>query len=171
MCAFVAAVAALRLVPHPYNFAPVTAMALFGGAHFDRRAWAFAVPLAAMALSDLALEGLFGIGFHDQMAAVYLSFAAVVGIGLLLRGRRRTMPIAAASVAASVLFFVVTNFGVWATGTLYPLTLSGLIACYVAAIPFFGSTLLGDLFYVGVLFGGFALAERAAPRLAPTPSA
>ncbi|HUS24097.1 MAG TPA: DUF6580 family putative transport protein [Candidatus Binatia bacterium] len=162
----VASAAAMRLLPHPPNFTPVAALALFAGAHFERRAWAFAVPLAAMLLSDLALQGLHGYGFHSTLPAVYASFVAVVGIGLALRTRRRPLPVAAASLAASVLFFAATNLAVWAEGLLYPRSAEGLVACYVAAIPFFGATVLGDLFYSGVLFGLFAAADRRLPRAA-----
>ena len=171
MAAMVAGVAALRILPHPYNFAPVTAMALFSGAHFDRKAWAFAVPLAAMLLSDAALELLWGEGFHGQMPVIYLSFAAIVGLGFLLRGRRRVLPVGAALFSASLLFFAVTNFGVWAFGSLYPLTPAGLLAAYVAALPFFGATFAGDLFYTALLFGAFALAERRFPVLAAASAA
>ena len=138
-------------------------MALFGGAHFDRRRWAFVVPLAAMLLSDTILELLFGWSFHAQMPVVYLSFAAITCMGLVLRGRRRIPPVAGVVLASSTLFFVATNLGVWALGTAYPRTAAGLLACYTAAIPFFGSTLAGDFFYTAVLFGAFAFAERRFP--------
>jgi hypothetical protein len=94
----------------------------------------------------------------------------VVGIGLMLRGRRRPLPILGGALAGSVLFFVLTNFGVWAIGDIYPKTLAGLSACYIAAIPFFRGTLEGDLLYTLVLFGGFALLERGfAPLREPSP--
>ncbi len=171
MAAMVVGVAILRIVPHPPNFAPVAAMALFGGAHFDHRAWAFIVPLVAMLLSDAVLELLFGWGFHAQMPLVYLSFAAIVGLGLVIRSRRRPLVVGGAALAASTLFFVTTNFGVWAMGSLYPKTVAGLLACYTAAIAFFGYTLAGDLFYAALLFGAFALAERRFPVFAlPRPA-
>jgi hypothetical protein len=171
MAMMIAGGAMLRLIPHPYNFAPVTALALFGGAHFDRKWWAFAVPLAAMMLSDFLLELLFGAGFHSQMPIVYLSFAAIVCLGFVVRGRRRALPVVTASLSASLLFFLATNFGVWAFDGLYPQTPAGLLACYAAALPFFGATIAGDLFYTVVLFGAFALAERRFPVLAlPNPA-
>ena len=163
LCAFVLLVALVRLMPHPPNVAPVAALALFGGAHFTRKAWAFVVPLVAMLLSDAVL------GFHGLMPVVYGAFAATVGIGLLLRRRRSPLRIAGASLASSVLFFTVTNLGVWALGSLYPKTIGGLVACYVAAIPFFHNTLLGDAFFTAVLFGGLALAEWRFPVLRPVP--
>jgi hypothetical protein len=171
MATMIAGVALLRLVPHPYNFAPVTALALFGGAHLDRKAWAFVLPLVAMLLSDLLLELLLGAGFHAQMPIVYLSFAAIVCLGFGVRGRRRALPIVSASLSASLLFFLTTNFGVWAFDGLYPQTPAGLLACYAAALPFFGATIAGDLFYTAALFGAFALAERRFPVLAlPNPA-
>jgi hypothetical protein len=151
--------AASRLIPHPPNLASVTAMALFGGAYLSKRRLAFLVPMAALLLSDLVL------GFYSRMWVVYGSFALVVCIGLLLRRRRTPVAIASAALASSILFFVVTNFGVWVFGSLYPKTMEGLLACYVAAIPFFQNTIMGDALYTTVLFGGFSLAERWWPAL------
>jgi hypothetical protein len=151
--------AALRLLPHPPNFTPIGAMALFGGAYLGRRALAFAAPLGALLLSDLIL------GFHSGMPYVYGSVALIVLIGWAVASRKTPLRIAAAALASSLLFFAVTNFGTWATGELYPPTLAGLAACYVAAIPFFQNTLAGDLFFSALLFGGFALAEARLPSL------
>jgi Family of unknown function (DUF6580) len=99
------------------------------------------------------------------MEVVYLSFALIVCIGLWLQNKRSVFQIAGAALASSVLFFLLTNFGVWAFESLYPKTLEGLISCYVAAIPFFQNTLQGDLFFTAVLFGGFALLERSFPKI------
>lgn len=159
----VLAAAALRVLPHPPNVTPIAAMAVFAGARFDRRRWAFAVPLAAMLVSDAALEVLFGWGFHSQMAAVYLSFALITCIGFWLRRRRGIVPVATAVIASSTLFFATTNFAVWATGGSYPPTAAGLAACYIAAIPFYGLALAGDLVYAAILFGAFAFAQRRFP--------
>jgi hypothetical protein len=153
------AAAALRLVPHPPNFTPIGAMALFGGAYLGRRAIAFAAPLTAMLLSDLVL------GFYSGFWVQYLAVALVVAVGWLALPRISVLRVAAAAIASSLTFFLVTNMGVWAMSGIYPLTASGLAACYAAAIPFFQNTLAGDLFYSGVLFGGFALVERAIPAL------
>ncbi len=153
--------AAMRLLPHPPNFDAIGAIALFGGAQFEDKRWALGVPLAAMLLSDAV------IGFHGQMLLVYASFALIVCIGFWLRERKTLLPVTVAAVASSVLFFLLTNFGVWAFDALYPKTLAGLLACYVAAIPFLGNTLAGNLFYVAVLFGGFALAEKKLQIFAP----
>jgi hypothetical protein len=155
----VLAAAASRLIPHPPNMTSITAIALFGGAYFSDKRLAFLVPLAALFLSDLIL------GFYSQMEVVYLSFALIVCIGLWLQRRRQTLFIGGAALASSVLFFVITNFGVWAFEPLYPKTAAGLFACFVAGVPFFQNTLQGDLLFTAVLFGGFALLERFFPRL------
>jgi hypothetical protein len=151
--------AASRLIPHPPNLTSITAVALFGGAYFSDRRLAFLVPLAALFLSDLIL------GFYSHMEVVYLSFALIVCVGLWLQKRRSVFYITGAAVVSSALFFLLTNFGVWAFESLYPKTLEGLLACYVAAIPFFQNTLQGDLFFTAVLFGGFTLLERSFPKL------
>ncbi len=152
-------VAGMRLIPHPPNFTPVLAMALFGGAYLTSKRAAFAVPLVAMLLSDLI------IGPDHLLPLIYGCIVLTTCLGLVLRARKGALPVAVAAVASSVLFFVVTNFGVWALGSLYPKTVQGLIASYVAAIPFFHTMLLGTLVYSAFLFGGFILAERAFPRL------
>jgi hypothetical protein len=144
-----------RLIPHPANFTPLAAMALVGGAYLDRR-FALAVPFAALILSDAI------IGFHSLMPYVYGSFLAIGGIGLLLQGRKRPLPVLGASLASSVLFFVVTNFGVWISGSgmIYPRTATGLAECYTLALPFFRNTITGDLVYTALLFGVFEFASR-----------
>lgn len=162
------AAAASRLIPHPPNFAPIGALALFGGACFTSKRVAFLVPLAAMLLSDLGigvLSGDLSLGLHALIPVVYGSFALIVCLGFWLRRRRNAVPIAGAALASSVTFFVLTNLGVWSLGSWYPKTWDGLVACYVAAIPFFHNTLLGDAVYVTVLFGGLALAEKGWPVL------
>jgi hypothetical protein len=155
------AAAAMRLLPHPSNFTPIGALALFAGAHFEDKHWAFIVPMAAMLLSDVV------IGFHGQMPIIYGAFAVIVCLGFLLRERKTALRVTGAAFAAALFFFAVSNFSVWAFDGLYPLSLQGLVACYVAAIPFFQNWLLATLFYSAVLFGGFALAER---KLSPLPS-
>src|SRR6266852_5359920 len=154
LISIVMAAALSRLIPHPPNMTSVAAVALFGGAYFSDRRLAFLVPLAALFLSDLVL------GFYDHMEVVYSSFALIVCVGLWLQKNRSALHIACAALVSSVLFFLLTNFGVWAFDSLYPRTLDGLIACYVAAIPFFRNTLQGDILYTLILFGGFALLER-----------
>ena len=128
--------AASRLIPHPPNFSPIAALALFGGAQFADKRLAFLVPLAAMFLSDLVL------GLHSLIPVIYGSFALIVCLGFWLRRRQNVWAIGGAAVVGALLFFVLTNFGVWAMGQMYPKTPAGLIDCYVAAIPFFQNTLV-----------------------------
>lgn len=150
--------AALRLVPHPPNFTPIGAMALFSGAYVGRRALAFAAPLAALAVSDAVL------GFYSGIAFQYAATALAVAVGIFLLSRSRgALRIGASALASAVLFFAVTNFGVWLGSGMYAHSLAGLAACYAAAIPFFQNSLAGDMFYTALLFGGFALAERLVP--------
>jgi hypothetical protein len=156
--------ATLRLVPHPPIFTPIGAMALFGGAYLGRRWLAFAAPIGALLLSDLVL------GFYHGMVTVYATVALIVLVGWVALSRVSPIRVGAAALASSILFFVVTNFGMWLFSGFYPLTAAGLADCYVAAIPFFQNTVAGDLFYSGLLFGGFALLERAVPRLRVQPA-
>jgi len=155
----IAAAAALRLVPHPPNFSPIDAMALFSGAYLGRRLLALAAPLVALLISDLVL------GFYPGMLFQYAAVVLIALLGSVALARTGLPRVIGAALASSLLFFVVSNFGVWLTGGMYPQTLQGLGACYVAAIPFLQNTVAGDLFYAALLFGGFALAEHLVPRL------
>jgi hypothetical protein len=156
---------ATRLLYHfqpglvPPNFSPVEAVALFGGAYFADRRLAVLVPLLAMVLADLV------IGFHDLLWLVYACIALSTVLGFGLRGKVGVGRVTAYSVIGSTLFFLVTNFGVWFGSTMYPQTWDGLIACYVAAIPFYQNTLAGTLFYAALMFGGFALLRARLPQL------
>jgi hypothetical protein len=143
--ALIAAGALLRLAPHPPNFAPIGALALFGGGVLPRP-WGVVVPLAAMALSDIRL------GFGPGTAWVYASFVLIALLGSTALRRRNVLRIVGTSVGASLLFYAVTNFGEW-LGPLYPHTPTGLAASYIAAIPFFRNTALSDLGYTLALFG------------------
>lgn len=147
----------LRLLPHPPNFAPIAAMALFGGFYLNKR-YALVVPLIAMLISDYLL------GFHNTILFVYGSFIITGIIGLWLRSHKAFSNIIAAILISSLLFFLITNFGVWFVGNLYPKTFAGLIQSYFFAIPFFRNTLFGDLFYVGVFFGSYELILRLISR-------
>jgi hypothetical protein len=146
----IVAAAASRLLPHPPNVTPVAALALFGAVHLDRRV-ALVVPLAALLLSDLVL------GFYQGMIWVYGSFVLIGLVGFWLKRHPGIVPAAGATLVSSVLFFIVTNFGFWTTGLLYPMDGAGLLECYAAAIPFFRNTLIGDAAYVTLLFGASAL--------------
>jgi len=151
--------AALRIAPHPWNFTPVGATALFAGATLRDRRLAFLFPLLALFAGDLF------VGFHKLMFVVYASFLLNVAIGFWLRDRRAIARISLATLLGAVQFFLVTNFAVWQFLSGFPHTPSGLLACYIAGIPLFWNTLAGDAFYATLLFGGYALAERVFPAL------
>ncbi len=152
-------VAAARFLPHPPNFTPIAAMALFGGAFFADKRMAYVVTLGAMFISDLFL------GFHGTMAFVYGAFIITIFLGTKMAGKVTAGTVLGGAIGSSVLFYILTNFGVWLTSAYYPLTWAGLISCYVAAIPFFHYTLAGTLIYSAVLFGGFEFARRRVPAL------
>lgn len=143
--------ASMRLLPHPANFAPIGAMALFGGASISNKKLAIILPLVTMFVSDLSL------GFHNTMVWVYGSFILITLLGIGLRKQMNIGNLLLASVASSLLFFVITNFGVWFSGTMYDKTFAGLLECYYMGLPFFRNTFLGDLFYNGLIFGSYYL--------------
>ena len=153
--------AILRIVPHPWNLAPVGAMALFSGAVIRNRAMAFVFPLLAM------LAGDFFVGFHILMPVVYVSFVISTAIGFWLRERRGTVRLGGAVLLGAIQFFLLTNFGVWMFLNSYPKTFAGLLACYAAGVPFFWNTLAGDICYSALLFGGLFLAECLVPAFRP----
>ncbi|TGM09710.1 hypothetical protein EHQ76_01495 [Leptospira barantonii] len=145
---------ASRYFPHPANFSPILAISLFAGAHFASKKLSLLLPIAALFISDLIL------GFHDQMLPVYATTLLVVVAGWQLRTSSSVGKIALTSLGSSVAFFILTNFYVWLAGY-YTYDLNGFVQCYIMAVPFFQNTLLGDMFYTTVLFGGFALIEKA----------
>ncbi|UFH52096.1 DUF6580 family putative transport protein [Spirosoma sp. KNUC1025] len=170
LTAVVLATALFRLVPHWYNFTPVAALALFGAATFERKWLGLAVPMAAMLLSDSL------IGFHGSMGAVYVSFALTWLLGLWALKQPTAVRIAGASIASSILFFLITNFAVWYGSSFYPQTMAGLMGCYAAGLAFYNGTsffvngLLGDLFFSAVLFGGYYLLQQRFTTLRPARS-
>jgi hypothetical protein len=147
-----------RLIPHPMNFAPLAAMALFGAAYFGNRGLGLLVTMGAWFLSDLVLNNLvydFGTGFQLFTSGafyIYLSVALIFGIGALILKKISFPRIVIGSFIASILFFLVSNFGVWSQGIMYPMTTEGLIACYIAGLPYIQNTLMGDLFFSVILF-------------------
>jgi hypothetical protein len=175
--------AALRLAPHPWNFTPVGAIALFAGAMVRDRRVAFLFPVAVMLATDAI------IGFNRVSPLVYGSFLLSVLIGRTVVGARFRLPretngasesgpepaardrkyalprLGAATFLGALQFFLITNFGVWAFLNSYPRTAAGLAASYLAGVPFFWNTLAGDAVYTALLFGSAALAEHFAPRL------
>jgi hypothetical protein len=141
------------MVPHPANVAPIAAMALFGGAYLDKK-YALVIPLAAMFVSDLFL------GFHASMPMVYTSFVMSGLIGMWLKKHKSVPTVLFASVASSVIFFLLTNFNYFYVSSLYPKTISGFFEAYLMALPFFRNTLFGDLIYTGVFFGGYEAVKQ-----------
>ncbi len=144
----VAIAAFTRLLPHPPNFSPIAAMALFGGAYLSKK-YALIIPIIALFISDIFL------GFHSTIPFVYGSFLITGLIGLWLKNHRDFKSIAVGTLLSSVLFFLITNFGVWLVGSLYQKNITGLIQSYIMAIPFFRYTIIGDLFYTGIFFGSY----------------
>jgi hypothetical protein len=145
----------LRLIPHLPNFAPIAAIALFGGVYLPfgkngmYKIYALIIPLVAMLIGD------YFIGFYNPwiLVSVYGSFLIIGLIGLWLRNHKTILNTISATLFGSILFFIITNFAMWAVPhSFYPHNLSGLISCYTMALPFFRNTLLGDFFYVSVMF-------------------
>lgn len=146
--------AVLRILPHPWNFTPVGAMAIFSGSLFRNRWVAFLLPLTALFAGDLF------VGLYKLMFIVYISFALSVAIGRWLAESRTVARIGGAVFLGALQFFLVTNFAMWALSDFYPKTIAGLSTCFANAVPLFWNTLAGDFVYAAVLFGGYALAER-----------
>lgn len=150
----------VRLTPHPANFTPVGAVALFAAVYLPKR-WAVILPVSIMFLSDIF------IGFYDLrlMLAVYGCFVLIGLVGLLVRRQKNLLTVLSATLGVSVLFFLVTNFAVWAFSSWYPHTINGLVLNYTLAVPFFRNTLLGNVFFVGVLFGAYELVRQNSKNL------
>jgi hypothetical protein len=147
--------AAARLLPHPWNFTPLMAIGLFSGYQASKATTGILVTLSALLLSDAIL------GFYSGMWWVYAAALIPVLLGKLIRNKPGVVTIAAAALASSLSFFVITNFMPWAIGHTYPHTAAGLAASFVAGIPFYRNQFLGDVFYTLALFGGYALLKRS----------
>ena len=150
-----------RLIPHPPNFTPIIAMGLFAGAYVQNRSLAMLFPIGAMFLSDLFL------GLHGTLYFVYGSLLLVAMLGMVLSNNVTMRNCALATLSGSFLFFIITNFGVWLSSSYYPKNIDGILACYTLALPFFGNTLAGSLFYSAAMFGGYELLQRNMVQSAP----
>lgn len=159
---FITAGVFLRLTPHIPNFAPISAIAIFGGTYFNKR-FALLVPLFIMIVSDFLLSPK--AMFHSTTIYVWGSFMISGLIGLWLKKRKKPIFIFGASLFASLQFFFITNFGVWATTNMYPHNLAGLIQSYIMGIPFYRNTLLGDLFYTVTFFSLYELSSFSFTKL------
>ena len=147
LISFIIVAVLVRLFPHPPNVAPITAVALFAGTHFSRKHWAILMPILAMLVTDVFL------GFSMITPIVYLAFVGVTTLGFVLK----KMNIGTV-LLSSLLFFVVTNLGVWFL--YYPLTPEGLMTCFTLALPFFGYAVVGDLFFSAALLFGYRYAAK-----------
>jgi hypothetical protein len=167
--ATIARVATPPLLGHPSNFAPINALALFSGCYFAGRFSKFIIPLLSVWVGDLFIDYIYMHKFMVFYSGFYWQYACyviLVMIGIMISSRVKPVNLLAASVLSSVLFFVISNFGVWIGFGMYPHTAFGLAACYTAAIPFFNSTLISDIAYSALFFGSFEFAQRKIPQLA-----
>jgi len=153
-----------RLILHLPNFTPIGAIALFGGACFKNKFHAFLIPIASLFISDLIINNLILENYYETFTWFYpgflwqySSFCIIILIGYFSLKKLSLKKVCLSTITSSLLFFIITNFGVWISGSLYPLNINGLITCYILAIPFFKGTLLGFLFYSSFLFGTFEI--------------
>ncbi|MDP2600792.1 MAG: hypothetical protein Q8P84_08705 [Deltaproteobacteria bacterium] len=156
---FIVVATLARLLPHPANMTPVGAVSLVSGSKLNGM-YKWVVPFVALALSD-ALLGIFkNVTPWDSVTFfIYGAFAINIFLGRFIAGQHRYLKLGGLSVFASLQFFLLTNFGVWMQGLLYPKTVAGLAQCYTMALPFLTNTLLGDLVWSLALF---TVIERAA---------
>ena len=140
----------MRLLPHPPNFAPIAAIAIFSGALLPRK-YAYILPLVAMIISDIF------IGLHPLVYATWGSFALIAVLAEYTMRRPNVSKMVGTTLAGSLIFFVISNFAVWVQGTMYSQNFAGLVQCYYNALPFFRNTAMGDLTYVAFLFGSYYL--------------
>jgi Family of unknown function (DUF6580) len=146
---------AARFIPGSANFSPVYAGLLFSGVYLKRRdsIW---FPVSLLAASDLLVNALlYHASFHWMQTLNWVAFAAIVMVGWWLQKRVSMRNVLVASVAGPSVFFLISNFAVWIGGGLYPPTFGGLEACYVAAIPFYGNSLVSAVLFSGILFGAY----------------
>ncbi len=165
-----------RVIPgRPFGFAPQWAMAVFAGAVIRDRKWAFIIPVLSMFISDLFYQllymgGMTAIpGFYDGQWQNYLLFAGLVFVGFAVK-KLNVLQITAASFAAPTLYFLVSNFLVWASngaarGLDRPKTFSGLLLCYTDGIPFYQMSILATLVFSGILFGSYYLFQKSGQRV------
>ncbi len=158
-------------VPSMANFSPVGTMALFGGAYFAKKQWAFIVPMSALWLSNLVLNNVFYTKYYPTFSfgfelAVFVSFALVVAMGIVLLKKVSVVNLLIANVLGTVGFFLISNFFVWAGGTMYPQTMEGLGMCFTMGLPFLKNTLVSNLLFSAVMFGTFEYFKTQVKELA-----
>jgi hypothetical protein len=158
---FVTAAVLFRMIPHPWNVTPLAAMFLFCGATFRNKIESLAVPFAALLASDFVVDRFLYHGAYQWFSPfTWAGFLLIGIIGWVLQSKITVQRVAGASILGSVSFFLITNFGVWASWAMYPHNFAGLTECYVAGLPFFRNTLLGDLAWSGILFGTYEWARH-----------
>jgi len=163
----IAAAAIYRIIPHPANVAPITAIALFGGAYIAKKYLVFLVPFLALFISDMVLnntvlrsyypevEGI--VWWSSYMTGTFLAFGLIILFGLSFLKKVSTLRVISVSLLSSLTFFLITNGFTWFASPMYPQSFAGLVSCIGAGIPFFRPTILGDLVFTGVLFGAMEL--------------
>jgi hypothetical protein len=175
ICTIILLAAGSRFIPHPPNFSPIGSIALFGAAYYSKRYWSYFIPLIAMFLSDMALNNviyhsLFNgfTWFYSGALYTYGAILLIVLLGTLTLKKIRIPNLIASALGASIIFYIVSNFGVWASNGMYgmyPRTFAGLMECYIAGLPFLQNLLAGDFVYTIVLFGAFELIQYRFPSL------
>ena len=167
LVAFILIAAFSRIIPHMPNFSPLGAIGLFGAAHFQKKWQAFLIPIAATWLSDLFINNVIYAQFYPKFTWLYEgfywqygSYGLITFAALFIFKEINTQKVLAGALTSSLIFFLITNLGCFPGSIIYPQNLSGLLTCYAAGIPFLKGTMLGDLFYSGVLFGSFALLQQ-----------
>ena len=161
-----------RVLPHMPNFSPLGAIGLFGAAYFKKRWQAFLIPISATWLSDLYINNVIYAKdyptftwFEGGVLWIYGSYLLIALAGIFMLNKVTAPTVIGGALTSSAIFFIVTNFACWPGSTEYMQNFSGLLTCYAAGIPFLKGTLIGDLWFAGVLFGSFALMERTIPAL------
>ena len=146
-----------RLLPHPPNFTPMAAIALFAGFIFIKRYMAVVAVISTMLLCDYFAFGSLSASWFGSksMFVVYLALLFPIVFKNFLQKKIGVLRIFGAALASSSVFFLATNFAVWAFSPMYEKTLEGLVLCYTMAIPFFQNTVAGDLIWSGVIFGTY----------------
>lgn len=162
-----------RLIPHIPNFSPLGAICLFGAANFHRKWQAFFIPIFATWISDLYLNNYIYnqgqedfIWFYQGFYWQYMSYVIIALLGLILfKSKINASKILGGAIGASLLFFFISNFGVWTIGGMYPKSFFGLINCYIAGLPFIKGTLIGNLFYTPIMFYSYFMLQDKFPIL------
>jgi hypothetical protein len=151
-----------RIIPHMPNFTPLGAIALFCSSYFRNKYYAFVIPIFSLWISDLVINNIILKDYYDSFIWFYpgfiwqySSFLLIAFIGLKTLKKRSFFRVLGITVTSSILFFVITNFGVWISSTIYPKDIIGLLACYTVALPFYSGTFFGFIFYSFFLFGTY----------------